>query len=142
MPIEYHIDPQQRLVSARGLGVFSDADIFTYQREVWSLPLVKGFDELVDMSLVESIAPRMPTGPRIQQLASESAAADDPSVATKFAIVAPSPLAYGLARELQSYRELEPSSTKQIGVFRNLEGAIEFLGKRPSQDAEYRRVGE
>jgi hypothetical protein len=128
MPIDYSIDHARRLVVARGRGVFSDADVFAYQREVWSRPDVAGYDELVDMTDVEGIAAPSPTGPRMQELASLAAARDLPAGAGKFAIVAPDPLAFGLGRAYQAYRELDPRSTKQVGVFRTLGEALVFLG--------------
>jgi hypothetical protein len=52
VPIDYVIDHARRLVLARGRGVFSHADVFGYQRDVWSRPEVAGYDELVDMTEV------------------------------------------------------------------------------------------
>jgi hypothetical protein len=91
MPIDYEIDHARRLVFARGRGIFADADVFAYQREVWSRPEVAGYDELVDMTEVEEIAIPTLAGPRIQQLAGEAAAQDHPTSAGKLAIVAPVP---------------------------------------------------
>jgi len=53
MPIEYHIDHGRRLVLASASGKLTAEDFFNYQRNVWSLPEVRGFNELVDMSKVE-----------------------------------------------------------------------------------------
>ena len=128
MPIRYHIDHARRLVVARGSGVFTDADIFGYQREIWTRPDVRGYNELVDMSAVKEIVTANPAGPRIQQLAGEAAAQDEPTHAAKFAIVAPNPLAYGLAREYKTYRDLDPRSNKEIGIFRTMPEALAFLG--------------
>jgi hypothetical protein len=116
------------LVVARGSGTVTDADVFDYQHEVWSRPDVVGYDELVDMSAVETIA--VPTDSRVQQLAAESAAMDPPGCAAKFAIVAPKPLAFGLGRMYQTYRELDRRSTKQVRVFHTLAEALSFLGIR------------
>jgi hypothetical protein len=128
MPIDYYIDHGRRLVVARGRGVFTDADAFGYQREVWSRPEVAGYDELVDMTAVEEIATPVPAGPRIQQLAGVAAAQDPPTSAGKFAIVAPGPLAFGLAREYKTYRELDARTKKQVEVFRSIAEALSFLG--------------
>ena len=126
MPIEYWIDMERRLVVARGYGTFTPEDIFGYQRDVWSRPEVAGFDELVDMSGVEQIA--LPSPHRIQELAQLSAGMDPPASASRFAIVAPAELAFGLGRMYETYRALEDRSTKQVGVFRTMEQALEFLG--------------
>lgn len=128
MPIEYSIDHKRRLVVARGSGVFSSDDVFRYQREVWSQAAVAGYDELVDMTDVREIESPLPDGSRMKQLASEAAAQDHPTDAGKFAIVAPSPLAYGLGRQYQAYRELNPRSRKTVRVFHQLQDALAFLG--------------
>ena len=136
MPIDYYIDHGQRLVVARGRGVFTGTDMFAYQREVWSRPDVRGYDELVDMTNVEAIETPSPAGLRIRQLATEAAAQDDPASATKFAIVAPDSLAFGLGREYQSYRDLDARSRKQVGVFRTLAEAVAFLGKGLTESSD------
>jgi hypothetical protein len=128
MPIDYYIDHARRLVIARGRGVFVDADVFAYVREVWSRPEVAGYDELVDMTAVERIALPSPAGPRIQQLAELAAAHDPAASAARLAIVAPNSLAFGLGREYQIYRGLDSRSRKEVGVFRILAEALSFLG--------------
>jgi hypothetical protein len=128
MPIDHFIDHERRLVVARGRGVFADTDAFGYQQKVWSAPEVAGYDELIDMTDVTEIAIRSPVGPRMQELANKSATQDHPDRASRFAIVAPSTLAYGLARQYAIYRELDARSRKQVGVFRTLPEALAFLG--------------
>jgi hypothetical protein len=125
MPIDYQIDHTRRLVTAQGRGVLSDQDVFEYQRNVWSRTEVAGYDELVDMCAVERIA--VPSAERVAQLAVLSASMDvhRPS---KFAIVAPQHVAFGLGRMYQINRGLEESSTKEVGVFRTRTEALEFLG--------------
>lgn len=128
MPIEYTIDHARRLVAARGIGTLTGADIFGYQREVWSRPDVLGYNELVDMSGVTEIPTPSAAGENFRALASESAASDSAEIPTKFAIVAGEQLAFGLARMYQTYRELERKSTKRVEVFRTLPEALAFLG--------------
>jgi hypothetical protein len=127
MPIEYAIDHARRLVLARGQGVFTDHDIFGYQLEVWSRSDVAGFDELVDMTAVEAIA--FPTADRISQLAELSSDMDATTGGGKFAIVAPEDFAFGLGRMYEIYRDLNPRSTKQVGVFRTMAEAMKWLGR-------------
>ncbi|HEU4724621.1 MAG TPA: hypothetical protein VFU59_04890 [Candidatus Eisenbacteria bacterium] len=127
MPIEYRVLPACRLVHARGFGIITDRDIFEYQREAWSRPEVRGFDELVDFTDVEEIVTPTPPGSRMQALAAESSATDPPEAPAKFAIVAGDTLAYGLGRMYQAYRELDPRSTKVVRVVRTLDEAERFL---------------
>jgi hypothetical protein len=127
MAIDHEIDHKRRLVLAKGRGTVTEQDVFTYQRTVWSRPDVAGYDELIDMSAVEHIEGASPD--RVLDLARIAAAMDVNSPPSKFAIVAPQDLAFGLGRMFQAYRALEHRSTKQVGVFRVLEEALAFLGR-------------
>jgi len=125
MPITFRIDHDRRLVVARGYGTFAESDAFNYQQEAWSDEAVAGYDELVDMTHVIDVV--TPSPARVQHLASIAARKDRPSIRSRFAIVAPTDLLYGLGRMLQTYRELEKDSTKEVGVFRTMKEALDFL---------------
>ena len=129
MPIRYHIDHPRRLVVASGFGRFTDDDAFGYQQDVWSRADVAGYHELVDMSRVTHI--ELPAPERIKDLAALAAGMDDPTKPSKFAIVAPAHLSFGLGRMFQAHRQFAPGSTKEVGVFRTLSEALEFLGVEP-----------
>jgi hypothetical protein len=126
MPITYRIDHARRLVQAEGHGTLTADDLFRYQREVWLRPDVTGYSELVDMRPVRHI--EQPSPARIRELAQLSAAMDPLAHGSRFAIVAPDDLAFGLGRMYESYRSLQPDSTKDVGVFRTMEDALAFLG--------------
>jgi hypothetical protein len=128
LAIEYRIDHEQRLVWAKGRGTLTGEDVFQYQRDVWSSPDVRGYDELMDMSEVERID--LTSVRRLKDLASLSAAMDPPTSRSRFAIVAPKDETFGLSRMYETYRRLEDKSTKQVGVFRSLAEAMEFLGRQ------------
>jgi hypothetical protein len=125
MPLEYQIDHERRLVMATGHGTLTDQDVFGYQCDVWSRPELMGYNELVDMTAVDDIA--LPSTQRVRDLAALSAAMDSPQTSSRFAIVAPEKLAFGLARMFQIYREMDPRSTKKVAVFRSLEAAEAWL---------------
>jgi hypothetical protein len=125
MPLVYRIDHDARVVLAVGNGVITDADVFGYQKEVWSRPDVAGYDELVDMSLVTEII--VPSGDRVRDLATLSATMDEKGTTSRFAIVAPADVTFGLGRMYQSYRALDRRSTKEVGVFRTMREALAFL---------------
>jgi hypothetical protein len=111
---------------AKGHGTLTHEDILGYQRGVWSIPELAGYDELMDMSHVEHIA--LPSTERIRELARLSADMDAPTSTSRFAIVAPTDLAFGLGRMYATYRSLDDRSTKQVSVFRSREAALAFLG--------------
>lgn len=125
MPIEHQIDHNRRLVLARGIGILTPEDFFEYQRNVWSLAEVRGYNELVDMSSVEEIVE--PTGSNIQRLADYAASMDEQTTPTKFAIVAPRDFLYGLGRMYQAYRNLNERSNKDIYVFKSIKDAMMWI---------------
>ena len=128
MPIEYQIDHDRRFVSARAIGNLTAEDIFNYQREVWSLPEAKGYNELIDMSNVKEIV--SPTNDKLVELARLSASMDDREIPTKFAIVATDTFAYGMGRMYEAYRNLNPRSTKEVQVFRSMKDAMEWIEEK------------
>ena len=130
MPIEYRIVHQRRLVLAKGHGTLTDQGIFGYQRDVWSLPEVGGYDELVDMTQVEDIA--LPSTERVRALASLSADMDAPSRTSRFAIVAPSEFAFGLGRlyERAARADAHPAQPRaEPACFDVLAAIVSRLGK-------------
>jgi hypothetical protein len=125
VPIAYRIDQDRKVVVACGYGVLTTADVFDYQRTVWSRQDVAGYDELVDMTHVSAVD--LPSTQRIQDLASMAARMDVPDGRSRFAIVAPSNLTFGLGRMLQAYRSADQRSTKTVGVFRTMAEALVYL---------------
>jgi hypothetical protein len=132
MPIDYSIDHERRLVHARAHGVFTHEDVFGYQRDAWSSKDVAGYDEIVDMSDVESIV--QPPVENVRDLASLAAEMDLGTAPSRLAIVAPTDIAYGLGRMYQAYRETDERSHKEVAVFRKRDDAFAFIRreKRPA----------
>lgn len=126
MPIFFEVDHPRRLVLAEASGRLTDTDVFGYQREVWSRTDVRGYHELMDMTAVESIEP--PTPDRVRELAELAAKMDTPDLPTRFAIVAPTTIAFGLGKMFQAQRDLQQDSKKEVGVFRTRQEAMDFLG--------------
>ncbi len=133
MPLAIEVDTERRLIIARVRGVFTYDDISGYQTEVLSKPELHGYDEIFDISEVESIDYK--SHKKVGELAERSAALDN-SMTGRLAIVAPSYGAFGLARMYQTYRGLQPSSKKKIAVLRSFEEAVKWLiGQRQSVHA-------
>jgi len=132
VPIDYQIDHDRRMVIAEGRDTVTPDDVFTYQRDVWSRPDVRGYDELIDMNTSEAIVggPR----PRMRELADLSAASDLPDRWSRVAIVAGSDLAFGIARQYQAYRQLHERTHREVAVFRRRVAAVEWLNDRRSRD--------
>lgn len=128
MPINYRIDHEKRLVLARAYGKLTYEEVFAYQHEAWSGKDMIGYNELFDFSDVSGF--EVPSGERVQSLATLAASMDPGSTQSRLAIVAPGDLAYGIGRMFQTYRGLESAGTKEVGVFRILGDALEFLDIR------------
>jgi hypothetical protein len=128
MAITYRIDFERRIVVAAAAGTLAEDQILAYQREVWTRADVAGFDELIDMSAVESIEGPVPIADRIRDLAGAAAANDPLKGRSKFAIVAPGDLAFGLGRMYATFRELDSRTTRTVRVFRVMDDALRWLG--------------
>jgi hypothetical protein len=126
MPFDYRLDPDCRVLVTTGRGTITDGDVFAYQRELGARPDLAACDELIDMSGVAQIA--LPSAERVRKLADLAVESDVPAAAARLAIVAPDDFAFGLGRMYAAYRETNPRSTKQVGVFRSRADALEWLG--------------
>jgi hypothetical protein len=126
MPIDYQVNRAQRLVFAKGRGRVNEREVFAYQREAWAGADVAGFNELIDMTEVESI--EVPSLESVRELAALSATMDAPGIKSKSAIVASGSLAHALARLYEACRAMESQSTKEVAVFRAKADALEWLG--------------
>ena len=128
MSIEYHIDHGRRLVVASASGKLTAEDFFNYKRDAWSLPDVRGFNELVDASKLEEISSL--TFEKISELAKLSANMDDNTISSKLAIVASDTFLYGMGRLYEAFRNLNPKSTKKVCVFRSIQEAIDWIEEK------------
>ncbi|HET6348598.1 MAG TPA: hypothetical protein VFH88_05880 [Candidatus Krumholzibacteria bacterium] len=135
MPITFHIDHERKLITARITGTLTRADALKYQRDAWSSPDVRAYDELIDTSGMKGVNIPFPSGDAMRELAALSAGMDAPDTPTRFAIVAPGTFAYGLARMYATYRALDRRSTRRVNVFRSIEEATAWLEKGAEKNA-------
>jgi hypothetical protein len=125
MPLQFQVDHGRRLVLCEAHGTLTREEILRYQQDVWSRPDVKGYDEMVDMSDVDTAIVTSPAAMR--ELAELSASMDPARGRSRFAIVAPQAAIFGLGRMYETYREMNGRSTKQVAVFRDRAEAVEWL---------------
>lgn len=125
MPIEYSIDHEKRLVLTRSYGKLTDDEIISYQRDVWSREDVAGYNELADLSAVEEFDTL--SAAKLREIAALAARMDNPDTMTKFAMVAPHGLHFGLSRMYEAFRQLNPGSTKSVRTFNCREEALAWL---------------
>ena len=138
MPVEYHIDHDQRMVQVRAYGIVTVQDFITYQREVWSRKDVVGYNELIDASQLQKALDF--NGVHLQEVAVLASSMDLTKEITRLAIVATDNFAYGLGRMYETYRGLQKGNTKQVAVFRSVEDALKWIHGIQLKDNEARNV--
>ncbi len=131
MPIEYIIDHAHRVVRAKAIGSMTEAEVFEYQRKAWSRPEVAGYNEIMDVSALETMPAVSPD--RMYDLASLSAWMDHLGKPSRFAIVAPQDFAFQSAQMYETLRASKPLSRKQVKVFRSLAEALAWLEVPPEK---------
>ncbi len=127
VPISVEILDDQKLVIARVTGVMTGEDMLNYQVDTWSKRSVVGYDEIVDVTSVESFDYKGPS--KIKEVTHISARMDWANFSRKMAIVAVSDMATGMARMYQSYRDNETIGRKEIMIFKTMEQARQWLGR-------------
>ena len=100
-----------------------------YHRNITSQPAYRAYNELVDFTQASEL---QLTAHCIVELSRMASKTDSHGVKTKLAIVVSSNLGYGLGRMYQTYRNMMPGTKKELGVFRNLRDALEWIGKKQS----------
>jgi len=139
MPIRYQIDNVNRLVVTTGHGMLTDQEVFEYKQSVWSLPVVAGYDELIDLRDVKRLD--VPTAERLRELARLSAAMDV-RIPSKVAIVANDRITTEIARTYQVLRKLDRRSTRRVSVFLTVEQAAHWLRPPPKKSPRIPRSME
>jgi len=125
MPIDYTIDVARRIVFATPRGTLTEDDLLRYQRDVWTRPEVRGFNELVDMSLIEHV--EWGSAMKVRNVIGVAAEMDPPGTPSKFAIVAESELHLKLAHMYQAFREAHPKNTRAVRIFTKVEPALRWI---------------
>jgi hypothetical protein len=126
MPGEYHIDPVRRLIVSRFWGPLALDEYVEWRRKVAADP---AFDPtyrgLMDLSEVTTVNV---TTPELQYLGATPIL----EAGAPIAVVATSPLIYGLVRMVQAYRELRGAP---LEVFEDRASADQWLELRARPDS-------
>ena len=119
MPISYEINRETRLVVCTGFGVVTDDEILqVHEQMVKDANFDSSFSELVDADAITSTTV---TPSSMRMLAESSPFSPD----SRRALVADSPLGFGLWRVYQIVRSLK--GDKHIRVFHNRTDALAWL---------------
>ena len=87
-----------RRILAEASGPIGQQDLFAYKRAVGARPEWAGYDEVLDVSLVDSLLDiRLDN---LKAVADFAASLDQPEQPSKFAIVAPQDLYFGLGKSM------------------------------------------
>lgn len=130
MPIRYQVNAERRLILAVASESIGERDLIGYQQDIGTRPELAGFDELIDLSLVDSLLDiHLSTIKRVADLATSMERAHSPS---KLAIVAPQDIYFGLGRMFEAFRTRSSQTRKQVSVFRSLLEAERWLAQPPS----------
>ncbi|NCD21598.1 MAG: hypothetical protein EOL90_01480 [Spartobacteria bacterium] len=125
MPIVHHADLEKRRIVAKATGTIGQRELFAYQRELGQRPEWAGFDELFDVSGVDGLADVQTDD--LKALAGFAASMDRPDQPSKFALVAPQDLYFGLGRLYEALRETAPQANRQVAAFRACAEAERWL---------------
>ena len=128
MPAKHYIDEHNRLIVTTWHGEASDSElieaIIEYQNKIKSHPDYVSYNEILDLSKVEGVAL---TTDGLKQLGRTASKTDHKEVTTRLAIIVQSSLLYGLARMYEAYRNLIPSSNKEIRIFKDEQAATKWV---------------
>jgi hypothetical protein len=119
MPLTYDIDPRHGIVFSQWTGVVSYSDIVENARRLRSDPKFQdSFSELLDMSGFQG------TDATFASLNGFADRADPFAANSRRAVVAPSKIAFGIARMYQTVH----GDDSQFQLFENVEDARHWLG--------------
>ena len=129
MPARHDIDNKNNLITTTWTGKVSDSEMVDalreYQREIKSNPDYFDYNEIVDFSEVTHIHITFKGMEEIREIAIRS---DRTEINTKLAFITVSPLAYGLARIYEVYRNVQSTANKTVKVFKKASDAYKWLG--------------
>lgn len=122
MPIEFRILTDQRRTMTRGFDLVTSDDVLGYYPALRAHPLFDGtFDEVVDLSDVDKVDVDAKALRALSATVLPNQASGAPM---RIAIIAPSDLAFGLAR---MYQALRSESVNEMRVFREADEAMLWI---------------
>jgi hypothetical protein len=128
MPAKHHIDNKAKLIITTWEGEAVDIEFIEalkqYQNNIQLQPEYINYNEVVNLSNVTDIKL---TAEGIRELSKTAVKTDRVDSKTKLAIIVSSPLAYGLARMYEIYRNLAPNPNKEIKVFNEMSDAYSWI---------------
>ena len=118
MPASYEIDPDRRLVTCRVWGVLTGPELIAHYHALRADPAFdSGYRQLADLTEARQLTA---TADELRAAATMNAFAPG----ARRAIIAPTDIAYGMARMFAVFAE---GDEQQIEVFRDARGATDWV---------------
>jgi hypothetical protein len=128
VPIEYEIDEEREMVRTTARGVLTSAELLAHVRRLATDDaLPRPLYEIWDGTDVDRLDAR---GTNVRGFINAAAAARDKFGPARLAIVAPTPVVFGLARMAQALAEFTPF---RIAVFHDREDADAWMAERMAE---------
>ena len=128
MGFEVHVDTQQKLIISRWQDAVDETALRSYVDEAWTDPSRRGFNELIDFSLVSDVDAPFEA---LQAVAEYSRQFDNPEKSARTAVVAPSDLIFGLSRMFAGLRSADEDDRRLFAVFGSDKEASHWLSEAP-----------
>lgn len=129
MGFEVHVDANKRLIISRWAGAVDEAALRAYVDEAWTDQSRRGFNELIDLSLVGEVDASFEA---LQAVADYSRQFDNPDDSARTAVVAHTDLIFGLSRMFASLRSADEDDRRLFAVFSTDEEALNWLSEANS----------
>ncbi len=128
MAVNHEIDQTNQLIITTWTGEASDNEFIDaltrYQHDIKGSSDYQSFNELLDFSQISEMNL---TTKGLITLGIIARKTDNEHVKSRLAIVVNSTLSFGLAQMYITYRNLDPSSHKELNVFKNKADALSWL---------------
>ena len=129
MPISYAIDPRLGLVRTTATGVLTDEELLQHKRDLQGDPRFDAsMKELSDIRGVERLDV---TAEGVRRAVAMDQGQADALGDYKLALVVSADVVFGMAR---MYQMMTEENIEGVGVFRDIEEALEWLGVKSASD--------
>jgi len=128
MTIDYRIEHENRLIVSTATGLVTEADLLEHIIRITAIRQTMDFDHLADMRLVKEI--EQTNYDFVRRLINIASSADKPDSAARLAIVASSTSVIAPALVYKVCRNTNKGATVRTAVFKSLDAALSFLGRR------------
>ena len=129
MPISFEIDPRLGLVRTTATGVLTDEELLQHKRDLQGDPRFDAsMKELSDIRGVERLDV---TAEGVRRAVAMDQGQADALGDYKLALVVSADVVFGMAR---MYQMMTEENIEGVGVFRDIEEALEWLGVKSASD--------